>query len=77
MKNYGEKHKIDFLTESRFEIERNDLHFIGLAGLGLSEANGYYLGNYGAGTMCLTVNSMEIEKSSQMIIFQFLRHFRN
>jgi len=61
LKKYGEKNKIDFLTESSFEIERDDMHYIGLIGLGLSESNGYYLGNYGAGTMCLTIESKEIE----------------
>jgi len=62
LKNYGEKNKIDFLTESSFEIERDDLHYIGLIGVGISDSNGYYLGNYGAGTMCLTIESKEIEK---------------
>jgi len=61
LKNYGEKFKIEFLTEEQFEIERNDMHYIGLIALGMGGSNGYYLGNYGAGTMCLTIKSQELE----------------
>ena len=60
LKKYGKEHKIDFLTQDEFEIERDDMHYIGLIALGLNEANGYYLGNYGAGTMCLTINSEKL-----------------
>ena len=62
LRKYGTEHNIDLLTEGEFEIERDDMHYIGLIALGLSEANGYYLGNYGAGTMCLTIKSKKIEK---------------
>ena len=63
LKEYGKTHKIAFLKEKEFEIERDDLHYVGLVALGLSESNGYYLGNYGAGTMCLTISSKEISKA--------------
>ena len=62
LKKYGKTHKIDFLTKDKFEVERNDLHSIGLIAVGLCEASGYYLGNYGAGTMCLTINPEDFEK---------------
>ena len=60
LKKYGAANNIDFLKEDQFEIERDDMHYIGLVALGITEANGYYLGNYGAGTMCLTINTEEI-----------------
>ena len=59
LKKYGDANNIDFLKEDQFEIERDDMHYIGLIALGITEANGYYLGNYGAGTMCLTINTKE------------------
>jgi hypothetical protein len=57
LKKYGNVNKIDFFTESEFEIERDGMHYIGMVALGITEADGYYLGNYGAGTICLTVNA--------------------
>ena len=60
LKEYGTVHKIDFLTEDQFEIERDDMHYIGMIALGITGSNGYYLGNYGAGTLCVTINTEEI-----------------
>ncbi|MDR2901425.1 MAG: hypothetical protein LBV20_07910 [Treponema sp.] len=62
LQEYGHSHNIDFLTQEQFEIERDDMHRIGLLALGMFNADGYYLGNYGAGTMCLTISSDEIRK---------------
>jgi hypothetical protein len=60
LKQYGEANGIEFLTEADFQIGKDDMHYIGLVAVGHGKSEGYYLGNYGAGTMCLTVNSMEI-----------------
>jgi hypothetical protein len=60
LKEYGSVNKIDLFTEGQFEIERNDMHYIGMIALGMTEANGYYLGNYGDGTMCLTIDAKEV-----------------
>ena len=62
LKEYGKSQKIDFYTNSECEIERNDMHYIGLVAVGMFGASGYYLGNYGAGTMCLTISAKEIDK---------------
>lgn len=62
LKQCGIDNKIDFLTEPQFEIERDDMHYIGLVALGLGDATGCYLGSYGEGTICLTVKSRDIEE---------------
>jgi hypothetical protein len=62
LKEYGDSHKIDFLADNQFKIERDNMHYFGLIALGVFNADGYYLGNYGDGTLCLTISSKEIGK---------------
>jgi hypothetical protein len=62
LKKYGQKYNIEFLTNGQFEIERTDMHYIGLIAVGLFRSSGYYLGNYGAGTMCMTVSSNDMDR---------------
>jgi hypothetical protein len=63
LKEYGTLHKIDFFTNEEFEIEKDDVHYIGLVALGMFNQNGYYLANYGSGTMCLTISSESIDEN--------------
>jgi len=60
MKKYGEDKKIEFLYNNKFEIDKTDLHLIGSIALGMFDKNGYYLADYGQGTMCVTIKSDEI-----------------
>lgn len=65
LKNYGEKNDIDLLKINQFETTKDDLHKIGMIASGMFGASGYYLANYGQGTMCMTVKSEEIDKTFQ------------
>ncbi|MCL1994256.1 MAG: hypothetical protein FWG66_15030 [Spirochaetes bacterium] len=62
IKAYGEKHGFGIFTTEQFPIEKDDLHYIGLAALGISDSSGYCLADYPAGTMCITVNASDINK---------------
>jgi hypothetical protein len=62
LRKYGVSKKLDFLKTLEFRIKKNDLHFIGLISMGITGSNGYYLGNYGKGTVCLTVQSDYLKK---------------
>jgi hypothetical protein len=61
LRKYGVSKKHDFLKTLEFKIKKNDLHLIGLISMGITESNGYYLGNYGTGTVCLTVKSDDLK----------------
>jgi hypothetical protein len=62
LKKYGEDNGIDLLKNSEFEADKNDLHLIGIIASGMFNSSCYYLGNYGSGTMCVTIKSKEIDK---------------
>ncbi|MDR1291043.1 MAG: hypothetical protein LBK06_07580 [Planctomycetaceae bacterium] len=62
LKEYGDTHKIDFLTSPQFKITRDFMHYVGLIAIGMFGASGYYLGNYGDGTICLTISSKDIDE---------------
>lgn len=62
LREYGDINKIDWLVNGQFEINRNWMHYIGHIALGMFEASGYYLGNFGAGTICLTISAKDIDQ---------------
>jgi hypothetical protein len=78
LQKYGQDNEIDLLQNSEFDASKNDLHLIGLIASGMFNASGYYLANYGQGTMCVTIKSDEIDSSyennhySIMTVFQQL-----
>ena len=65
LRAYGEQHGIELLTLSTFDATQQDLHLIGCIASGMFEASGYYLANYGQGTMVLTVKSEQIDQVSK------------
>ncbi|MBW1653901.1 DUF6882 domain-containing protein [Flavobacterium quisquiliarum] len=57
LKQYGEENNIDLLTVGKFDAVPNDLHLIGMIATEMFDGSGYYLGNYGQGTMVVTIKS--------------------
>ena len=62
LKQYGEENNIDVLTVGKFDAVENDLHLIGMIAVEMFNGSGYYLGNYGQGTMVLTIKSDLIDR---------------
>ncbi|OXB12680.1 DUF6882 domain-containing protein [Flavobacterium reichenbachii] len=62
LKQYGEENNIDLLTVGKFDAVENDLHLIGMIAVEMFNASGYYLGNYGQGTMVVSIKSDTIDK---------------
>ena len=62
LKQYGEENNIDLLAVGKFDAVPNDLHLIGMIAVEMFNASGYYLGNYGQGTMVVTIKSDMINK---------------
>jgi hypothetical protein len=62
LKQYGEENNIDLLTVGKFDAVENDLHLIGMIAVEMFNASGYYLGNYGQGTMVFTIKSDLIDR---------------
>lgn len=62
LRTYGVRYSIDLLTASEFAATEKDLHIIGCVASGMFGASGYYLANYGQGTMVVTVASELIDQ---------------
>jgi hypothetical protein len=62
LRAYGEQHGIELLTVGEFDATTQDLHAIGAIASGMFGASGYYLANYGQGTLVLTVKSALIDQ---------------
>ncbi|GAB3637354.1 hypothetical protein GCM10027422_29440 [Hymenobacter arcticus] len=62
LRAYGEQHGIELLTVGEFDATTQDLHAIGAIASGMLGASGYYLANYGQGTLVLTVKSEHIDQ---------------
>lgn len=62
LRAYGEQHSIELLTVSEFDATDMDLHTIGCIASGMFGASGYYLANYGQGTMLVTIKSEQIDQ---------------
>jgi hypothetical protein len=65
LQQYGEENGIDFLTEPEFEYEKNKLQFIALLASGMFGCSGYYLANYGSGTLLATITSPAAETPAE------------
>jgi hypothetical protein len=62
LRAYGEQYDIDLLTVSTFDATPNDLHAIGSIASGMFGASGYYLANYGQGTLVVTFQSEQVDQ---------------
>lgn len=63
LKKYGEENNIDLLTVGKFDAVQNDLHLIGMIAVTMFNSSGYYLGNYGQGTMVVTIKDDSIDNT--------------
>ncbi|MBS7253236.1 DUF6882 domain-containing protein [Flavobacterium branchiicola] len=75
LKKYGEEHNISLLSVGQFDAVNNDLHLIGMIATEMFNASGYYLGNYGQGTMVVTIKSDIIDKSESEELSRILTVF--
>lgn len=62
LKKYGEENEIDLLRNSKFEASTDDLHLIGLIASGMFNSSGYYITNFGKGSMVSTIKSEKVDK---------------
>ncbi|WP_338838799.1 DUF6882 domain-containing protein [Flavobacterium ginsenosidimutans] len=63
LKKYGEENNIDLLSVGKFDAVPNDLHLIGMIATTMFNLSGYYLGNYGQGTMVVTLKDDSIDNT--------------
>jgi hypothetical protein len=63
LKKYGEENNIELLNVGKFDAVPNDLHLIGMVATMMFNLSGYYLGNYGQGTMVVTIKNDAIDKT--------------
>ncbi|OXB07328.1 hypothetical protein B0A81_11290 [Flavobacterium plurextorum] len=75
LKQYGEENNIDLLKVGKFDAVSNDLHLIGMIATEMFNTSGYYLGNYGQGTMVVTIKSDAIDKSESDELSRILTVF--
>jgi len=75
LKQYGEENNIDLLTVGKFDAVDNDLHLIGMIAVEMFNLSGYYLGNYGQGTMVVTIKSYVIDNSESEELSRILTVF--
>ena len=62
LRAYGKQYGIELLTTGQFDATDADLHLIGCIASGIFGASGYYLANYGQGTMLVTIKSEQIDQ---------------
>ncbi|MBO2011203.1 DUF6882 domain-containing protein [Hymenobacter negativus] len=62
LRAYGEQHGIELLTTDEFDATTQDLHAIGAIASGMFGASGYYLADYGQGTLVLTIKSEQVDQ---------------
>src|ERR1019366_7124181 len=65
LKKYGDDNGIEFLSKGEFPFAKDKLQFIALIASGAFGCSGYYLGNYGSGTMVATITSPEAESQAK------------
>ena len=62
LKKYGEKNNIDLFKKAKFDATEDDLPIFGLIASGMFNSSGYYVANFGSGTLVLTFNNKEIDQ---------------
>ncbi|SUJ07152.1 Uncharacterised protein [Sphingobacterium spiritivorum] len=61
LKKYGEENGIDLLRNSTFDFSGHQLHMIGIIASEMSNADAYYIADYGAGAMVVTLTDDRIK----------------
>ena len=62
LKKIGEKNNIELLKFPNFDATEDDLHLFGIIASGMFNSSGYYVADYGQGTLVLTFNNEDIEQ---------------
>ena len=62
LRAFGEEHELEVFTIGCFDATLDDLLFIGTVAAGMFGSSAYYLGDYGAGMMLVTLESEEIDQ---------------
>ena len=62
LKKIGEKNNIELLKFPKFDATEDDLHLFGIIASGMFNSSGYYVADYGQGTLVLTFNNENIEQ---------------
>ncbi|RYJ37109.1 hypothetical protein NU08_3863 [Flavobacterium anhuiense] len=75
LKQYGEENNIDLLSVGKFDAVPNDLHLIGMIATTMFNLSGYYLGNYGQGTMVVTLKDDAIDNTESEELSRILTVF--
>lgn len=75
LKQYGEENNIELLSVGKFDAVQNDLHLIGMIATEMFNLSGYYLGNYGQGTMVVTIKDDAIDSSESEELSRILTVF--
>ncbi|MFC4479375.1 DUF6882 domain-containing protein [Flavobacterium chungangensis] len=75
LKQYGEENNIELLSVGKFDAVQNDLHLIGMIATEMFNLSGYYLGNYGQGTMVVTIKDDAIDNSESEELSRILTVF--
>ena len=65
LKKFGEENNIDLFKFPKFDATKEDLHPLGIIASGMFNSSGYYVGNYGQGTLVLTFNNDYIDQIHQ------------
>lgn len=62
LKKYGEENNIDLFKTPKFDATEDDLHLFGLIASGMFKSSGYYIADFGQGTLVLTFNNDYIDQ---------------
>ncbi len=65
LKAYGVENGIELLSIDSFDFAKHDLHVIGIIASGMFNASGYYIADYGQGTMVVTIKSDHIDNKKK------------
>ncbi|MFH6998553.1 DUF6882 domain-containing protein [Flavobacterium sp. FlaQc-57] len=63
LKKYGEENEIDLLIDGKFDVQKSDIHLIGLIASGIFTSSGYYIANSGDRSMVVTIKSKKIDRA--------------
>lgn len=65
LREFGEENEVDLFRVPEFDFTSEELHLIGTIASGMLQASGYYLADYGKGTLLITVKSPEIDSKRE------------
>ena len=63
LRQVGEERGIDLLRLPQFKSSKDDLHLIGMIASGMYDTSGYYLADYGQGTLLVTIKDERLDQA--------------